>query len=149
MELLDDYLSKPLIEEVKLAFTSDQCQWFYDEESGVYTHRVYGDDVPTSDRFQMIDQIFRRRLNATSWVDIKIQAYTAGQVLPTPDLKGKYTCFFYFDTTDGITSVQTESGHETIEVKENRVVEVETDEYTHTTYDEGPTRSLLLTLSYF
>jgi len=149
MELLDDYLSKPLFEEFKLALTSSTCQWYWDEESGVYTHKIYENDSPMSDLYQMFDQVFRRRLNAKTWVSIKIYAYGPGQIIPPEPVGGKYLTFFYFDTNDGITSVTTEDGHESIEVKSNRVAEVETDEYTHTTYDEGPKRSLLLTLSYF
>lgn len=149
MELIDNYLSKPLFDELKLAFTSSQCQWYWDEESGTYSHKIYADDVPVSDMFQTLDGIFRRRLNATSWVDIKVQAYNAGQVPPNPELKGKYTCFFYLDTNEGITSLTTEDGHKTIDMVENRVVEVETDEYTHTTYDSSSDRTLILTMSYF
>jgi len=149
MELIDNYLSKPLFDELKITFTSSQCQWYWDEESGTYTHRIYFDNSPTSDMFQTLDQVFKRRLNAKSWVHMKVQAYSAGQIPPSMELDGKYTCFFYFDTNDGVTSVTTEEGHESIDMVENRVVEVETDEYTHTTYDSGPSRTLLLTLSYF
>ncbi|AGH56166.1 hypothetical protein [Synechococcus phage S-E7] len=151
MDLKQDYLAKPLYDELALMFDEGNYQWYYQKETGLYMHTLYDRDMVQSDSFQVIDQIFRKRCTARAWTSAYVQALAkrtkkdSGLVINEPRV-GEYTAVFYLTTCNAKTKI----GDEKFEFVGNQIVEFSaTESYSHESFTDDSDRAVILTLNYF
>jgi len=148
MDLQDEYLAKPLFDELSLMFDDHNFAWFY-QSDGCYYHLLYDNQSPTSDAYQVMDQIFGRRTQRKQWVKIQVVTYGRGDAdveLPViPSGKGSYTSLFFLNDSDAKIVV----GDETIDFVKNRIVEFEGEIEIKSSPSSKTDRSILVLLNYF
>ena len=151
MDLQDEYLAKPLFDEIKLMFNDHNFAWFY-QSDGCYYHLLYDNQTPTSDAYNVMDQIFGRRTQRKQWVKIQVVSYGRGDAFkegvelpPLPSGVGAYTSLFFLNDSNAKVKV----GDETIDFVKNRIVEFDGEIEVRGTPATDTDRSILVLLNYF
>ena len=151
MDLQDDYLAKPLFDELGLMFDDFNFAWFY-QSKGCYYHTLYDNQTPTSEAYNVIDQIFGRRTQRKLWVKIQVVSYGRGDTFkedvelpPLPSSVGAYTSLFFLNDSNAKIKV----GDETIDFVKNRIVEFEGEVEVKGTPSTDSDRSIIVLLNYF
>lgn len=133
-KIQDNYLPEKLFKELKNKIMGDMVPWFFQHQintmhnkedlSCYFTHLVFFDQIPLSQIFPEIHQIFKKKLDAKAFIRIKLNCYPRTQKIEThePHIDEDFEhkgAIFYINTNDGYTILDNKVKIESIE---NRIL---------------------------